>query len=34
VSSLRKKLGAPHWIVTVRGVGFRFNDPDAVDESH
>lgn len=26
VSSLRKKLGSPRWIVTVRGVGFRFND--------
>lgn len=35
VSSLRKKLGVPDWIVTVRGVGFRFNDdasagPDAL----
>jgi DNA-binding response OmpR family regulator len=29
VSSLRKKLGSPDWIVTVRGVGFRFKD-DAV----
>lgn len=26
VSSLRRKLGSPDWIVTVRGVGFRFND--------
>ncbi|MFL1375947.1 MULTISPECIES: response regulator transcription factor [unclassified Nocardiopsis] len=33
VSSLRKKLGAPDWIVTVRGVGFRFNAPDASYES-
>jgi len=30
VSSLRKKLGAPHWIVTVRGVGFRFNQDASV----
>lgn len=29
VSSLRKKLGSPHWIVTVRGVGFRFNEDAA-----
>ncbi|MBB6120592.1 DNA-binding response OmpR family regulator [Nocardiopsis algeriensis] len=34
VSSLRKKLGAPHWIVTVRGVGFRFNDPAVSGEPH
>lgn len=38
VSSLRKKLGTPDWIVTVRGVGFRFNDgtaagPDTNDDS-
>nr|WP_275404831.1 response regulator transcription factor [Streptomyces sp. SID10815] len=26
VSSLRKKLGSPDWIITVRGVGFRFNE--------
>lgn len=26
VSSLRKKLGASGWIITVRGVGFRFGD--------
>lgn len=31
VSSLRKKLGKPDWIVTLRGVGFRFND--GVDET-
>ncbi|SER03885.1 DNA-binding response regulator, OmpR family, contains REC and winged-helix (wHTH) domain [Actinokineospora terrae] len=38
VSSLRKKLGSPHWIVTVRGVGFRFTDdaradPDSTDSA-
>jgi DNA-binding response OmpR family regulator len=32
VSSLRKKLGSANWIVTVRGVGFRFND-DSVPET-
>ncbi|MFI6996573.1 response regulator transcription factor [Nocardia sp. NPDC050175] len=26
LSSVRKKLGSPDWIVTVHGVGFRFND--------
>ena len=26
VSSLRRKLGSAHWIVTVRGVGFRLSD--------
>mgnify|MGYP000719024742 CR=1 FL=1 len=26
VSTVRRKLGSPNWIVTVRGVGFRFND--------
>ncbi|RDI62771.1 response regulator transcription factor [Nocardia pseudobrasiliensis] len=26
LSSIRKKLGCPNWIVTVHGVGFRFND--------
>jgi DNA-binding response OmpR family regulator len=31
VASLRKKLGDPRWIETVRGVGFRLNAPsDAV----
>ena len=28
VASLRKKLGDPGWIETVRGVGFRFAAPD------
>jgi len=27
VASLRKKLGDPRWIETVRGVGFRLTDP-------
>jgi DNA-binding response OmpR family regulator len=31
VSSLRKKLGEHEWIVTVRGVGFRFGDGPAGD---
>ncbi|MFC9434836.1 response regulator transcription factor [Nocardia sp. NPDC057030] len=26
LSSVRKKLGSPDWIVTVHGVGFRFNE--------
>jgi DNA-binding response OmpR family regulator len=26
VASLRRKLGAPGWIITVRGVGFRLDD--------
>jgi DNA-binding response OmpR family regulator len=30
VASLRKKLGDPGWIETVRGVGFRLADPAAV----
>ncbi len=29
VASVRKKLGDPTWIETVRGVGFRLVDPDA-----
>jgi DNA-binding response OmpR family regulator len=29
VATLRKKLGDPAWIETVRGVGFRLVDPDA-----
>jgi DNA-binding response OmpR family regulator len=33
LSSIRKKLGSPHWIVTVRGVGFRFNDETTSAES-
>lgn len=28
VASLRKKLGDPGWIETVRGVGFRLREPD------
>ena len=28
IASLRKKLGDPHWIETVRGVGFRLVQPD------
>jgi two-component system response regulator RegX3 len=28
VASLRKKLGDPRWIETVRGVGFRLGSPD------
>jgi DNA-binding response OmpR family regulator len=27
VAALRRKLGAPDWIATVRGVGFRVEDP-------
>ncbi len=27
VAALRKKLGDPHWIETVRGVGFRLREP-------
>ncbi len=27
VASLRRKLGDPHWIDTVRGVGFRLHEP-------
>ena len=27
IASLRKKLGHPEWIHTVRGVGFRFDAP-------
>jgi DNA-binding response OmpR family regulator len=27
VASIRKKLGDPRWIETVRGVGFRLADP-------
>ena len=27
VASVRKKLGDPRWIETVRGVGFRLVDP-------
>jgi DNA-binding response OmpR family regulator len=27
VASLRRKLGSPDWIATVRGVGFRLEDP-------
>jgi DNA-binding response OmpR family regulator len=30
VASLRKKLGDPHWIETVRGVGFRLSAPAPV----
>jgi DNA-binding response OmpR family regulator len=29
VATLRKKLGDPAWLETVRGVGFRLVDPDA-----
>ena len=29
VASVRKKLGDPRWIETVRGVGFRLVDPAA-----
>ncbi|WP_245633612.1 response regulator transcription factor [Amycolatopsis jejuensis] len=29
LSSIRKKLGSPQWIVTVRGIGFRFSDEEA-----
>ena len=29
VAALRKKLGDAHWVETVRGVGFRFVEPDA-----
>lgn len=34
VSSLRKKLGSPDWIITVRGVGFRFKDDTSPTEPH
>lgn len=27
IASLRKKLGDPGWIITIRGVGFRFGGP-------
>jgi DNA-binding response OmpR family regulator len=27
MASLRKKLGDPHWITTIRGVGFRLEEP-------
>jgi len=30
VASLRKKLGDPRWIETVRGVGFRLRVPSDV----
>ena len=29
IAALRKKLGNPDWIETIRGVGFRLRDPDA-----
>lgn len=29
LSSIRKKLGSPQWIVTVRGIGFRFGKETA-----
>jgi DNA-binding response OmpR family regulator len=29
IAALRRKLGAAHWIETVRGVGYRFTPPDA-----
>jgi DNA-binding response OmpR family regulator len=29
VASLRRKLGSPDWVATVRGVGFRLEDPAA-----
>ncbi len=28
IAALRKKLGDPGWIATVRGVGFRLNEPE------
>jgi len=28
MASLRKKLGDPNWIETVRGVGFRLRAPE------
>lgn len=31
VASLRRKLGDPSWIATVRGVGFRLQSPDDVN---
>lgn len=33
LSSIRKKLGSPEWIVTVRGIGFRFGRDTSADES-
>ena len=27
IASLRRKLGNPDWIVTLRGVGYRFDPP-------
>ena len=32
VAALRKKLGDAHWVETVRGVGFRFVEPDAASD--
>jgi two-component system, OmpR family, response regulator RegX3 len=29
VAAVRRKLGSPDWIATVRGVGFRLEDPDS-----
>jgi DNA-binding response OmpR family regulator len=29
VAAVRRKLGTPQWISTVRGVGFRLEDPDS-----
>ncbi|MFI5776756.1 response regulator transcription factor [Nocardia sp. NPDC051570] len=33
LSSVRKKLGSPHWIVTIHSIGFRFNDAAMRDSS-
>jgi two-component system, OmpR family, response regulator RegX3 len=33
VASLRKKIGDPRWVETVRGVGFRLVDPATVDDA-
>lgn len=31
VAAIRRKLGSPDWIASVRGVGFRFDVPDGVE---
>ncbi len=33
IAAMRRKLGNPGWIESVRGVGFRFGEPQAVEHS-